>query len=52
MFSTCHRGDCSLFFPGRWKEMVALIAEVDDQTMRLIGFSSMVLGTGLLYLIN
>jgi|TARA_B100001079_G_scaffold214753_1_gene189346 hypothetical protein len=45
-------GIVPFLFPGRWKEMVALIAEVDDQTMRLIGFSSMVLGTGLLYLIN
>ena len=45
-------GVVPFLFPGRWKEMVALIAEVDDQTMRLIGFSSMVLGTGLLYLIN
>ncbi len=45
-------GIVPFLFPGRWKEMVALIAEVDDQTICLIGFSSMVLGTGLLYLIN
>jgi|GEM_PF-861603 len=52
MFSTCHRGDCSLFVSGSLERNGSLIAEVDDQTMRLIGFSSMVLGTGLLYLIN
>lgn len=39
-------------YPQRWKEMVALIAEVDDKTMRIVGLISMVTGTGLLYLIN
>jgi uncharacterized protein len=39
-------------YPKRWKEMVFMLAEVDDRTMRLIGFASMVVGTVLLYLIN
>jgi len=38
--------------PARWRKMVAYLAEVDDKTMRLIGFSSMIAGTILLYLIN
>jgi len=38
--------------PASWKEMVANIAEVDNRTLRIIGFSSMMIGTGLLYLIN
>jgi uncharacterized protein len=37
-------------YPKRWKEMVFMLAEVDDRTMRLIGFASMVVGTVLLYL--
>ena len=45
-------GIMPFLYPGRWKEMVSMLADVEDQTMRLIGFSSMVLGTGLLYLIN
>ncbi len=45
-------GIMPFLYPARWKEMVAMLAEVDDQTMRIIGFASMILGTGLLYLIN
>jgi uncharacterized protein YjeT (DUF2065 family) len=32
--------------------MVWMLAEIDDKTMRMVGLASMVLGTGLLYLIN
>ena len=45
-------GILPFLYPGRWKEMVAVIAEIDDKTMRIVGFVSMVTGTGLLYLIN
>ena len=45
-------GIVPFLYPGRWKEMVAVIAEIDDKTMRIVGFVSMVTGTGLLYLIN
>ena len=38
--------------PASWKEMVANIAEVDNRTLRIIGFLSMMIGTGLLYIIN
>jgi uncharacterized protein YjeT (DUF2065 family) len=38
--------------PASWKEMVASIADVDNRTLRIIGFSSMMIGTGLLYIIN
>ncbi len=38
--------------PGRWRNMVKVMAEMDDRTMRSMGFFSMVLGLGLLYLIN
>lgn len=45
-------GIIPFLYPKRWKEMVFMLAEVDDRTMRIVGFSSMVVGTGLLYLIN
>ena len=38
--------------PGRWRNMVKVMAEMDDRTMRSMGFFSMVMGLGLLYLIN
>ena len=38
--------------PSRWRNMVKVMAEMDDRTMRSMGFFSMVLGLGLLYLIN
>lgn len=45
-------GILPFLYPARWKEMVAMISEVDDKTMRLIGLASMLVGTGLLYLIH
>jgi len=38
--------------PGRWRNMVSLLAQVDDRTMRLMGFGSMLIGAGLLFLIR
>ena len=38
--------------PGRWRNMVQVVAELDDRTMRNMGLFSMLLGLGLLYLIN
>lgn len=38
--------------PGRWRNMVQVMAELDDRTMRNMGLFSMLLGLGLLYLIN
>ena len=45
-------GIMPFLYPRRWREMVSMLAEVDDKSMRLIGFSSMIIGTGLLYIIN
>jgi len=45
-------GIIPFLYPKRWKEMVAMLAEVDDNTMRVAGLMSMLTGTGLLYLIN
>ncbi len=38
--------------PRRWRNMLAMLDEIDDRTMRLIGLGSMLTGTALLYLIN
>ena len=45
-------GIVPFLYPRRWREMVMVLAEVDDRTMRIAGLVSMLLGTGLLYLIN
>lgn len=38
--------------PARWRKLVRVMAELDDRTMRTMGLFSMLLGLGLLYLIN
>lgn len=38
--------------PGRWRNMVQVIADLDDRTMRGMGLFSMLLGLALLYLVN
>ncbi len=45
-------GILPFLFPGRWKEMVMMLAGIDERTMRYMGLASMLTGTGLLYLIN
>lgn len=45
-------GIVPFLYPKRWREMVSRLAEVDDRSMRVAGLMSMLLGTGLLYLIN
>tara|TARA_R110002124_G_scaffold63930_3_gene174965 strand:- start:6780 stop:6968 length:189 start_codon:yes stop_codon:yes gene_type:complete len=38
--------------PGRWRNMAALLAQVDDRSMRMMGLFSMLLGAGTLYFVN
>ena len=38
--------------PKRWRNLIMMVDEVDDTTMRLIGLGSMLTGTVLLLLIN
>jgi len=38
--------------PKRWRNLILMLDEVDDNTMRLIGLGSMLTGTVLLLLIN
>jgi len=45
-------GIVPFLYPRRWREMVVMLSDIDDKTMRVSGLISMLLGTGLLYLIN
>ena len=38
--------------PGRWRKMLLMLDQIDDNTMRLMGLGSMLLGTALLLIIN
>ena len=38
--------------PGRWRQLLKILDQVDDRTMRMIGLGSMLAGTALLYFIN
>jgi uncharacterized protein YjeT (DUF2065 family) len=45
-------GIVPFLYPRRWREMAMMLSEIDDRTMRVAGLASMLLGTGLLYLIH
>ena len=38
--------------PRRWREALALLMQMDDRTIRLMGLASMLTGTVLLYLVH
>ncbi|HET6470553.1 MAG TPA: DUF2065 domain-containing protein [Pseudomonadales bacterium] len=38
--------------PRRWRSVAELARQVDDATVRMLGFTSMVVGTTLLYLVR
>lgn len=45
-------GILPFLMPGRWREMMLSLAQVDERSIRLIGFGSMLLGAGLLYFVK
>ncbi len=45
-------GIIPFLYPSKWRSLVAKLALIDDRQLRTIGFFSMLLGVGLLYLIN
>ena len=45
-------GIIPFLYPGRWRQMVATLADIDNSTLRLIGLGSMIAGLVLLYLVN
>jgi uncharacterized protein YjeT (DUF2065 family) len=38
--------------PGRWRNMLAIVEQMDDRVIRNIGLGSMLFGLLLLYLVN
>jgi len=38
--------------PGRWRQMLMMLDQIDDRAMRMIGLGSMLSGIALLYFIN
>ena len=38
--------------PGRWRNMLSIVNEMDDRVIRNLGLASMVLGVVLLYLVH
>ncbi|MCB1644169.1 MAG: DUF2065 domain-containing protein [Pseudomonadales bacterium] len=38
--------------PGGWKEMIAIVSQLEDNTLRMAGFGSMILGIIVLTAIN
>lgn len=38
--------------PRRWREMIAVVGQMDDRTIRAIGLGSMLCGVLLLYLVH
>ncbi|UZE96998.1 DUF2065 domain-containing protein [Alkalimarinus alittae] len=45
-------GIIPFLYPQRWKNMVQTLAQIDNRSMRVMGLISMLLGTGLLYLVH
>jgi uncharacterized protein YjeT (DUF2065 family) len=38
--------------PNRWRAMLAMVAQMDDRTIRNIGLASMLFGVVILYLVH
>lgn len=38
--------------PARWRNLAMLLSQVDDRTMRVVGFISMAIGAVLLYFLR
>ena len=45
-------GILPFLFPARWRTLAESLRTVDDKTIRLVGFASMILGAGLLFLVK
>ena len=45
-------GIIPFLYPGRWRKLVATLADIDNNSLRLMGLGSMIAGLILLYLVN
>ncbi len=45
-------GVIPFLYPSKWRNLVATLANISDRQLRVMGLVSMLLGLGLLYLVN
>lgn len=45
-------GIMPFLYPGKWRRLVATLANVDDKSLRLMGLITMLIGLGVLYLVR
>jgi len=45
-------GIIPFLYPGRWRQLVETLADINDTSLRLIGLGSMLMGIALLYFFN
>lgn len=45
-------GIIPFLYPARWRKLVQQLSMMDDNSMRMMGLVSMLIGVGLLYLIH
>jgi uncharacterized protein YjeT (DUF2065 family) len=45
-------GVIPFLYPEKWRNLVAMLAQISDRQLRIMGFVSMLLGLGLLYLVK
>ena len=45
-------GIIPFLYPGKWRNLVAMLAQISDRQLRIMGLVSMVLGVVILYLVN
>jgi uncharacterized protein YjeT (DUF2065 family) len=45
-------GIIPFLYPSKWRNMVAILAEINDRRLRIMGMITMLMGVVLLYLVN
>ena len=45
-------GIIPFLYPGKWRNMVAMLAQISDSQLSVMGLVSMLLGVALLYLVK
>jgi uncharacterized protein YjeT (DUF2065 family) len=45
-------GIIPFLYPGRWRQLVAALSDIDNASLRLMGLGSMIAGVVLLYVVN
>lgn len=45
-------GMIPFLYPSRWRSLVVRMALISDRQLRIMGFASMILGVGLLYIVK